>query len=394
MSPPISPLRSFRKVTPRNVLLVAMALFAMIGLARGGHEVPVYPSYYPHEIRVETMPPERAAELLRDAKLHAYLGPEPRFPGALPQSVRAVESLGNFVFVRINPGHVAQDERAACEIVEAIIRDMAARDMTDRDGFVFHPYPVTPFDGDYLDHVDRAETEKTRLSGEPATLPRELRVKVEGMLAGLVRPEWRAPGTDWDAAVEEASVAELVTGARNSLNGWLGPAWVKTGWFHAERLLADATGDTEARQRTEAIAQRLESGDYRDPIERVNLERELVAALNLGCRKRIAGYTIKRQYFSAEFTNGIENIGFDSIEGFNSPVFIRTVKLKDFPWNGWLNLGIDAPPEAAWNPIAGFSDRFGRLLWSAIGDPALFSAPYDSGWMLNRIADVQSNPGR
>src|SRR6266850_116924 len=109
-----------RKVKLQNVLLVLVALLATIGLARCGHEVPVYPSYYPHEIRVETMPPERAAELLGDAKLHAYLGPEPRFTGALPQSVRAVESLGNFVIVRINPGHLAPDERASCDRVEAV----------------------------------------------------------------------------------------------------------------------------------------------------------------------------------------------------------------------------------------------------------------------------------
>jgi hypothetical protein len=378
-----------RKVKLQNVLLVLVALLATIGLARGGHEVPVYPSYYPHEIRVETMPPERAPDLLRDAKLHAYLGPELRFPGAVPASVRAVESLGNFVIVRINPERLAQDERSACAVVDAIVRDMAGRDW-----FVFHPYPVTPLHGDYLYHVDRAEAEKRRLLGEPATPLRNLRVKVGGVPAGLVRPEWRAQGTDWDAAVEEIAAAELVAGSRNSVNGWLGPAWVKTGWFHAERILADATDDAEARHRTEAMSQRLETGNYRDTVERVNLERELIAALTGGCRKRVAGYTVKRQYFSAEFANGIENIGFDSIEGLNSPIFIRTVKLKDFPWNGWLMLGIDAQPDAAWNPIAGFNDGFGRLLWSAIGDPALFSAPYDSSWMLNRIADVQSNSGR
>ena len=143
-------------VKSRNVLLVAAALVAASGLARGGHEVPVYPSYYPHEIRVETMPPERAAGLLGEAKLHAYLGAEPLFPAAVPKSVRAVESLGDFVIVRINPEQ--QDERSACDIVEAVLRDMAGR-----QGFVFHPYPVTPFDGDYLDHVDRAEAEKARL---------------------------------------------------------------------------------------------------------------------------------------------------------------------------------------------------------------------------------------
>jgi hypothetical protein len=233
---------------PRNALLVLVALLATPGLARGGHEVAVYPSYYPHEIRVESMPPERAAELLGDARLHAYLGPEPGFPGAVPLSVRAVESLGNFVVVRINPERLASDERSACD-VEAVVRDMAARYMIGREGFVFHPYPVTPLDGDYLTHVDQADAEKTRLLGEPAA-PRDLKIKAEGALAGLVRPEWRAPGTDWDAAVEAIGAAELVVGSRDSLNGWLGPAWVKTGWFHAERLLGDATGDAAARQRT------------------------------------------------------------------------------------------------------------------------------------------------
>jgi len=378
------------KVKPPSVVLVLAALLAALGVARGGHELPVYPSYYPHEIAIETMPSEHAADLLRDAKLQAYLGAEPRFPGALPASIRAVESLGSFVIVRINRQRPAQDERSVCAVVEAIVRDMAGK-----DGFVFHPYPVTPWHGDFLYHVDRAEAEKTRLLSAPAASPpHNLMVRAGGTLASLVRPEWQAKGVDWDAAVEEVGAAELVASSTTSINGWLGPPWVKSGWFHAERILADATDDAEATHRTEVMSQRLETGDYRDAVERVNLERELVAELSGGCRKRVAGYTVKRQYFSAEFTNGIENIGFDSIEGLNSPIFIRTVKLKDFPWNGWLMLGIDAQPDAAWNPIAGFTDGFGQLLWSAIGDPALFSAPYGSGWMLNRIADVQSNSGR
>ena len=102
-----------------------------------------------------------------------------------------------------------------------------------------------------------------------------------------------------------------------SLNGWRGPPWVKSGWFQAERMLADAPGDAETRDAAEVMARRIEAGDYRDTVERINLERALVATLTGGCRKRIAGYTVKRQYFSAEFTNGIENIGFDSIEGLN-----------------------------------------------------------------------------
>jgi hypothetical protein len=189
-----------RKVKSQNVLLVLVALLATIGLARGGHEVPVYPSYYPHVITVETMPPERATDLLRDAKLHAYLGPELRFPGAVPASVRAVESLGNFVIVRINPERLAPDERSACAVVDAIVRDMAGR-----DGFVFHPYPVTPLHGDYLYHVDRAEAEKRRLLGEPATPLRNLRVKVGGVRVLFARNGGRKGRTGMPRSRRSAS---------------------------------------------------------------------------------------------------------------------------------------------------------------------------------------------
>src|SRR5205823_14558263 len=185
----------------------------------------------------------------------------------------------------------------------------------------------------------------------------------------------------------------LIAASMTSVNGWIGPPWLKAGWFHADRILADALDDDDARRRAETARGRLQTSEEHDGLERINLERELVTALNANCRKAVAGYTVKRQLFSAEFTEGIENVGFDAIGGLNSPMFIRTVKLKDFPWNGWLTLGIDSNADAAWNPIAGFSDPFGRLLWSAVGDPALLPQPYDSGWRLNRISDLQSTSG-
>src|SRR5207247_2209696 len=40
---------------------------------------------------------------------------------------------------------------------------------------------------------------------------------------------------------------------------------------------------------------------------------------------------------------------------------------------------------AACDPLAGFTDAFGRMLWDAVGDPALLPAPYRSGWMANRV---------
>ena len=374
-----------------SVVFVLVAMGIIAGAAKGGHELPVYPSYYPHEIAIETIPPDRAARLLSENKIQAYIGPEPRFSGDGPASIRAVESLGNFVVIRLNlASPSAKDEVSACADIKAIVRDMAGK-----KGFVFHPYPVTPFHGDYLFFADLAEAAKSRFlhtAADTSTQPRAtLRVKASGALTSLVRPEWIAQGPEWDASIEEVSAADLVASSMTSVNGWLGPPWVKTGWFHAERILADAIDDAENRHRANAMLERLETSDYRNAVERVNLERGLVTALTGGCRKVVGGYTVKRHVFSAEFTDGIENIGFDSLQGLNSPMFLRTVKLKDFPWNGWLTLGIDSGPDAAWNPIAGFADPFGRLLWSAVGDPALLYAPYDSSWMVNRISDVRSN---
>jgi len=388
----VTPSKSRRNRKPPAAALMAAVAGILVTVARAGHELPVYPSYYPHEIAIETMAPERAADLLRENKLHAYLGPPPPFPGDMPASIRAVESLGSFIVVRLNPASpAARDGSSACAMIETILRGMAGN-----GGFVFHPYPVTPLHGDYLYFADLAAAAKTRFLSAAATQPAtpNPKIKADGAQKNLVPPAWIAPGPEWDAAVETIDAAGLLAGSMRSVNGWIGPPWLKAGWFHAERILADTLDDSDAKGRAAAALARLEASQEHDSVERINLERELVTALAGNCRKVVAGYTVKRQVFSTEFTEGIENIGFDSIGGLNSPMFLRTVKLKDFPWNGWLTLGIDQAPQAAWNPIAGFDDPFGHLLWSAVGDPALLPQPYDSGWMLNRISDVQPNSGR
>ncbi len=392
MSAVSEPAGSPRKLAPLRAVAVCAAAAILIGVARAGHELPVYPSYYPHEIAIEAMPPERAADLLGANKLHAYIGAQPAFSGEPPRSIRTIESLGSFVVVRLNTSSPAARERAsACALIETILGGMAGNAQ-----FVFHPYPVTPFHGDYLYLADLAAAAKARFakppdSPAPGPMPK---IKVDAGLKDLIPPEWIAADSEWDAAVETTDAGALVATSMASLDGWIGPPWLKAGWFHADRLLADDLDDADASRRADAARARLQASEERDSIDRINLERELVTALTGSCRKAVAGYTVKREFFNAEFTEGVENIGFDAIAGLNSPMFLRTVKLKDFPWNGWLALGIDSNPDAAFNPVAGFSDPFGRLLWSAVGDPALVPQPYDSGWMLNRISDVRANSGR
>jgi hypothetical protein len=376
----------------RRALSVAIAILLVAPVARSGHELPVYPSYYPHEIEIATTAPERAADLMRAGKLHAYVGSAPTFAAAPGDTLGSVESLGAFVLVRLNPESVlARDDASACAATAAIARDMAAR--AGGSGLIVHPYPVTPFHGDYLAHADRAEAARQRLLGSgTASLSGDLKVRSGGALArSLVRPDWLSEDA-WDATIEEVSASHLVADATVALNGWLGPRWARSGWFHAYRLLGGSTSDTARKQEIESSLARLQTVDYAGNVERLNLERDLVGLLVSGCRTMIAGYTMKREYFNAEFSAGIENISFDALEGFGSPMFLRTVKLKDFPWNGWLQLGLDARPVAAWNPIGGFTDAFGRLMWFAIADPAAIPSPYEATWTLNRVSEVEASP--
>jgi hypothetical protein len=113
-------------VKPLSLLAALAATLAIATLARGGHELPMYPSYYPHEIAIETIPPERAAPLLLENKIQAYLGPQPRFSGDVPTSIHAVESLGSFVIVLRNPAAPAPtDAASACAAVETLVGDIA-----------------------------------------------------------------------------------------------------------------------------------------------------------------------------------------------------------------------------------------------------------------------------
>jgi hypothetical protein len=358
-------------------------------VARGGHELPVYPSYYPHEIAISVVGAKAAAGRLRDGGIHAFVGEMGEFAPGPGEPVGSVASLGAWVLIKTNPASpLAGDAAGACRLAGTLLADMRQSGAQ----LILHPYPVTPLHGDYLYHADLAAAALARLTGSAEAPAHGIRVRTEGALAtGLIRPDWRATADGWDAAVTAVDAGALVAAATSASNALLAPRWVREGWYHAYRLLSENLDAADGRRVTDDL-ERLMAGDYDNQVERINRQRDLVTALTTGCRALVAGYTLKREYFNAEFSAGVENIGYDALTGFASPIFLRTVKLKDFPWNGWLRLGIDAPARAAWNPVAGFDDAFGRLMWFAIGDPALMPSPYDAGWTLNRFSDVAATP--
>ena len=316
---------------------------ALLGVAHAGHEFPFYPSFYPQEITVEALDASAAAQRLAQGTLHAYAGElAEQSAGA---KLGSVASLGGYVVATFEPN---ASHAARCA---------AARGMKDAlpAGAVWHPYPVTPFHADYLHHADRGEA------------------------ARAARPAQKIEGTK----LEVIGVGALVRGAGVRYNGGSGPPWARQGWFHAYLLLAPAVKDA----RIEEAARRLMRGDYRSLEERITLERNLVELLQEGCERVVLGYTVRREPYGADYSQGVENVGYDALEGLASPIFPRTVKLRDFPWNGWLNVAAPQPPSSAWNPVVGgFGDAFGRLVWAALADSAFLPSPHGDGWIENRVS--------
>jgi hypothetical protein len=363
-----------------------LALAVWPSQAGAGHELPFYPGYYPQEIRLETVTPAAAAQQLRTGSLHAYAGADPFAGGRLPTHVTAVESLGGYVVVRPNPSTPAgASAESRCATSRRLSRSLGG----PRGGYRPHPYAVTPYHGDYLSQWDLAQAARKAAETAPAGAP--LRLTARGSTAALLvkaSKERAAEANDWDAAVEEVDLSSLLAAHTMGAGGTFAPPWLKDGWFHAYLLLAPTIADAAAKQAVEDLHRRLVTFAYDGAGERADLERRLLKALGAGCERAVLGYTVRREPFNAEFSQGIENIAWDSQRGFASDIFVRTAKLKDFPWNGWLKIGAERPA-AAWNPVAGFTDTAGRLLWAALGDPGLLPAPYAAGFFAHRAVPAQ-----
>jgi len=365
------------------VLLVCVA--ACSAAAEAGHEIPYYPSFYPQEIRVEFAEPSAALRLFEKNAIHAYVGPL-----AAPKATAHlawVESLRAFVVLTFNPARAAfADPRERCAAAARLAPALA----TAKGEYVFHPYPVTPYHGDYLHHADLVGAAKARAALAGAAGP-ALRLRVRtGLAAVPADPAWRPADGEWDATLEEVDLRGLVQEATTRLNGWIGPPWLKEGWFQAHALYARGVSDAASAGAIEETFTRRVHGGYASDVERLNLERRLVSLLTRGCERVAIGYALRREAVNDDYSEGVENVGYDDQKGLDSAVFLRTVKLKDFPWNGWLRIATASRPAAAWNPIGGFGDATGGLVWSALADAGVLPAPYGGGWVPNRVRVVET----
>jgi len=349
---------------------LALALCALSCVAaEAGHEIPYYPSFYPQEIKVETVEPAAAARLFETNAIHAYVGAFSAPKNA--DHLAWVESLRSYLVLTFNPtSRVVPDAHERCVAAARLAPSLTVV----KAGYVFHPYPVTPWNDDYIHHADLADASKARAPAAGAGGP-ALRLRVAGNAAPPAPGRgWRAADREWDATLEEVPAV-----------GAPGTAWQKEGWYQAYAVYAPRVTDPAVRGAIDEAFTRRVTGGYVSDVERVKLERRLVSLLTRGCERVAVGYALRREAVNDDYSEGVENLGYDAHAGLDSAIFLRTVKLKDFPWNGWLRLATGSRPAAAWNPIAGFGDESGRLIWSALGDAALLPGPYGDELVPNRV---------
>ena len=169
-------------------------------------------------------------------------------------------------------------------------------------GFVFHPYPVTPYHADYLHHLDRIEAVGGGW-GEAALRQRRT-CGAKGPLAEtIVAHRWRHAADAGDIVIEEVPVEDLLAAAGVQLDGWSGPPWIREGWFHAYRLLAPGLEAAE-REAVEQAYEPLIRGETRSIAEHVDLERRLVAALVGPCRRLVVGYVPRLEFLNERVSGG------------------------------------------------------------------------------------------
>jgi hypothetical protein len=372
------------RLLPLGLLLAAGSSGGSPAIA--GHESAFYPSFYPQDIAIQAVGPQAAGALLQKDALHVYVGANPFGGRPLPGEMGAPTSFHSFLVVTFNPAAApARDATARCTAARHLVE--SARGI--EEGVARAPYPVTPYHPDYLDHFDRIQSWQRAPYGVPVQRAADLRLRLKA-LGGMAERVARAYGPpadrEWDATLEEVEGARLVSPPAVGLHGWLGPPWMKEGWYQAYHLLSGAVRDTARRERIQKTYRQLVDGDFANATDQVNLQRTLVALLTQGCERAVLGYTVRRTVFNDHYSGGVEHVTLDSLAGALSSILIRTVKLKDFPWNGFLKLGVEASPGAtAWNPVGGFTDPMGRLTWFAAGDPAMFPAPASGSWVANRV---------
>jgi len=130
-------------------------------------------------------------------------------------------------------------------------------------------------------------------------------------------------------------------------------------------------------------AKRLAAGHFSSEGERIQLLRHVI---EYALTESPVAYVIAELdlFFYNSSRQGVENIAYDRFSGPDSYWFYRTIKLKEFVWNGWLRIGVPKFHSTPYPPLGGFGANE-RGVWMAISDSAGWAHPRLGGWYPMRV---------
>src|SRR5437016_12261298 len=84
---------------------VFVAVVFTMRAAQAGHESPFYPSFYPQEIRIETLDPAAAAAGWQNARVQAYVGDGLFAEEPMPADAVSATSLDSYVVLTFDAAY-------------------------------------------------------------------------------------------------------------------------------------------------------------------------------------------------------------------------------------------------------------------------------------------------
>ena len=429
------------------VLVIAMLVSTYVEGVMAGHENPFQQSYYPHEVRFFKIDnPDEVPRLIAETSdtpvvkgLHLYLAPvsvddvkEARRVGP----AKSLKTLGSIYTVLLNPVDDGRNPFASKKFRQAfarflIDREALATGLGDAEPLYI---PITRYHPDYRFVIDIDQRIRGQWKPNEAMVKQALadylesvggsveggRITIEGSeavlavagiegdaIAGVIVKQlaekleklgFKVKTISMEASptrlrdleeyqgvnivVERLDLLDYIFERLRNVNGiYVGLDAYDDARLAAHIYLKPGGADDEASR----AAQKLLSGDYSGWQERMNLIRTLIlGGIDESVRTPVM-LTYQHYLYNDDYDQGVENMARSPITGPFSDVFYRTVKLRLFPWNGWLLVGLDVERSSAYNPVLGFTDKWGRNLWMMLSDSASVFQPYNGSWEVNRV---------
>ncbi|WP_448605502.1 hypothetical protein [Thermoflexus hugenholtzii] len=370
--------------------LVLSQFYVNIGLA--GHENVQYQSYYPHEIRflqVDNL--DVAVRLFKNTTtsgrvegLHLYLGKIGKTEAKANYSIKYLNFITNIYLLRFSEfnRHLQNSKIRSVIAYGCINRNELAKEMLTSPLFI----PLLPYHRETSYVKDIEERLKTI---ECTDIFQELKILKVGFTAGQedladkiveqiksntgfkLNAEKVSNPNDWDILVTRIDMPSYVLSKLSYING----VYYGTDTFEGTTFIKDLflNGKEKPEQR---IISEEDLFLYTRSIVSEWYERGFTYPLM---------YDIEYYIYNDDYDEGLHNMAWSPLVGLTEPsAFFRTVKIKLFPWNGWLLVGSPTVDKCKFNPFPVPGDQTCYGLWSVLSDPAFVLNPYNLTFEPNR----------